>query len=128
MKFLLDTHAFLWWIGDDARLSPTAKDTISDANNDIFFSVVSAWEMAIKLQSGKLSLKDDLRNFLKKNIGSNHFSVLPISLAHTLQSTTLRSVHRDPFDRMLIAQAKTEKMQLITRDPEIAKYTVSILW
>ncbi|MFU8781394.1 MAG: type II toxin-antitoxin system VapC family toxin [Kiritimatiellia bacterium] len=129
MKFLLDTHAFLWWIGNDDQLSDTARAAIADPDNEVFFSVVSAWEMAIKIRSGKLlSIPTTLTAFLQKHLRKNALSVMPISLEHSLQITELPPLHRDPFDRMLVAQAQVEKLQLITRDPEIAKYAVNICW
>ncbi len=128
MKLLLDTHAFLWWIGNDERLSEAAHEAISDGNNEVFFSVVSAWEMAIKQGSGKLSVHSELAKFLTKHLHKNHFSILPISLNHALQIMQLPSHHRDPFDRMLVAQAEVEQAHLITRDPAIAKYKVNICW
>jgi len=128
MKFLLDTHAFLWWIGNDDRLSSTARDTISDGCNQIFFSAASAWEMAIKTGSGKMSMQTDLAVFIKKHLHQNDFSVLPISLIHSLQIAQLAPHHRDPFDRMLVAQAQVEKMTLISKDAAVAKYTVDICW
>ena len=128
MKLLLDTHSFLWWIGNDNRLSDTAREAIADVNNDIFFSVVSAWEMAIKIRTGKLSMEAELAGFLKKHLYSNALSVLPISLQHAWQIAHLPLLHRDPFDRMLVAQAQVEKAQLITADPEINNYAVNICW
>ncbi len=128
MKLLLDTHSFLWWIGNDDRLSDTARDAISDANNEVFFSVVSAWEMAIKTRSGKLSMDAELTGFVRKHLHKNGFSVLPVILSHSMQIVQLPLHHRDPFDRMLVAQAQVEKIQLITKDPEIAKYAVRICW
>lgn len=128
MKYLLDTHTFLWWIGNDDRLSDTARDAITDAGNDVFFSVASAWEMAIKTGSGKLSVDSELAGFLKRHLHKNDFSVLPIALSHSLQIVRLPLHHRDPFDRMLVAQAQVEKARLITKDPEIAKYAVNICW
>lgn len=128
MKYLLDTHSFLWWIGNDDRLSDTARDVITDASNEVFFSIASAWEMAIKTGSGKLSVDSDLAGFLKRHLHKNDFSVLPVILGHSLQIVKLPHYHRDPFDRMLIAQAQVEKAYLITRDPEIAKYAVNICW
>ncbi len=128
MKLLLDTHAFLWWIGNDERLSDVARTAISDVNNEVFFSAVSAWEMAIKTRSGKLSIHAELAGFLTKHLGKNAFSLMPISLTHALQIARLPSLHRDPFDRMLVAQAQVEKARLVSRDPEIAKYAVDICW
>jgi len=128
MKLLLDTHSFLWWIGNDDRLSDTARAAIADGKNEVFFSVASAWEMAIKIGSGKLSVDAELSGFLERHLHCNNFSILSISLLHSLQVATLPSYHRDPFDRMLVAQAKVEKVPLITKDPEIAKYSVSICW
>ncbi len=128
MKLLLDTHSFLWWIGNDDRLSRAAHDAISDANNEVFFSVASAWEMAIKTGSGKLSINSELAGFLKKHLHKNDFSVLPITLSHSLHIVQLPHHHRDPFDRILVAQAQAEKARLVTKDPEIAKYAVNICW
>ncbi len=128
MKLLLDTHAFLWWIGNDDRLSDVARAAISDANNDVFFSAVSAWEMAIKTRSGKLSIHSELSGLLTKHLGRNAFAVMPISLTHALQISKLPHIHRDPFDRMLVAQAQVEKVSLVSKDPEIKKYAVDICW
>ncbi len=128
MKLLLDTHAFLWWIGNDDRLSDTARHEIADSSNEVLFSVASAWEMAIKTRSGKLSIDTELAGFLKSHLYTNAFSVLPISLDHSLQLVQLPLLHRDPFDRMLIAQAQVEEARLISRDPEIATYAVDICW
>ncbi len=128
MKILLDTHAFLWWIGNDGRLSDVARAAISDVGNEVYFSAVSAWEMAIKTRSGKLSIHSELMGFLTKHLGRNAFAVMPISLTHALQITKLPPLHRDPFDRMLVAQAQVEKARLVSKDPEIAKYAVDICW
>ena len=128
MKLLLDTHAFLWWIGNDNRLSDTARKVISNVENDVFISTASVWEMAVKTCSGKLSINSELAGFMKKHLAKNAFSILPISLAHALQIAKLPTIHRDPFDRMLVAQAQVEKARLVSTDPEIHKYAVDICW
>lgn len=128
MRFLLDTHTFLWWIDNDPKLSATANTIITDINNEIFFSVVSGWELAIKAQIGKLTLPNNLQQFIAEELNQNYFTVLPITLAHTLQIYSLPLHHRDPFDRMLIAQSQLEKMILLTVDTLITQYEVETIW
>lgn len=128
MKFLLDTHSFLWWVGNDHRLSSAARDGIASSENEVYFSVVSAWEMAIKIKLGRLSLERGLERFLKTHLSRNAFSILPVGLNHAIQLDTLPLHHRDPFDRMLIAQAQSEKMRFITNDLYVNRYDVAVFW
>jgi PIN domain nuclease of toxin-antitoxin system len=123
MTLLLDTHAFLWWVEDPARLSVPARKAIRDASNPVFVSAVVVWEIVVKKSLGKLSAPDDLEGI----INASRFQSLPMTVPHALAVTSLPKHHRDPFDRMLIAQAVHEGFRLVSRDPEIAKYPVSLL-
>ncbi len=127
MRLLLDTHVFLWWIGDDSRLSLSAREAISVAENEVFLSVVSAWEISVKTRLGKLALPSDVDKFLPDQIQRNAMTILPIGLAHALRVARLPLHHRDPFDRMLVAQAQSEKLTLVTADEAIRPYDVSLL-
>ena len=128
MKLLLDTHVFLWWIGDSDKLSQSARDALTDSTNDLFFSTASAWEMAIKLRTGKLSLSEDLDRFLPTQLQRNAIQVIPIGLSHAMHVRRLPLHHRGPFDRMLVAQATLEEMTLLTADPWIRRYDVETHW
>ncbi|MEM7129417.1 MAG: type II toxin-antitoxin system VapC family toxin [Chloroflexota bacterium] len=128
MRFLLDTHTFLWWVEDAPQLSDTVRTTIEDTNNELFFSAASGWEIAIKAQIGKLHVPDNLEQFIIEEVHDNSFFVLPIRLNHTLHVHTLPLLHKDPFDRILISQSNLEKMPLITVDSLISQYDVKTLW
>ena len=128
MKLLLDTHAFLWWIGDDARLSGPARETIADPGNEVSFSVASAWELAIKTGLGRFEPDGDLGPFLEEQIQRNAFRVLPVKLEHAVSISSLPAHHRDPFDRLLVAQAAVEGMTLVSRDPQLRKCDTPTLW
>ena len=128
MKVLLDTHAFLWWITDDPRLSERARDIIGDGGNDVFFSVASAWEIAIKAGIGRLHLPNPADEFVTGEVVRNGFSVLPIHLVHALRVHALPPHHRDPFDRLLVAQSGIDELPLISRDPVFARYDIDIRW
>lgn len=128
MKLLLDTHVFLWWIGNDARLSGPAREAIADPGNDVSFSVASAWELAIKTGLGRFEPDGDLGPFLEEQIQRNAFQLLPVKLEHAVSVSSLPAHHRDPFDRLLVAQAAVESMTLVSRDPQLRKYDAPILW
>ena len=128
MRLLLDTHAFLWWIFDDPRLSSTARALIADPSAEILFSVVSAWEIAIKARTGRLDLPPGLPAFIHDQIRRNRFTVLPIGLRHALQVHALPDHHRDPFDRLLVAQSQVEEAPLLSTDTQIAAYDVTLRW
>jgi PIN domain nuclease of toxin-antitoxin system len=123
MRYLLDTHALLWALGEPTALSPQAGDIIADPSNLIFVSVASLWECAIKASIGKLDLPDDFFDA----INETGYEVLPIQITHLTRYRSLPMHHRDPFDRILVAQAQAEALTLITRDPEIAKYQIERL-
>lgn len=127
MKYLLDTHSFLWYINDDKRLPQKDKDAISIIENQIFVSIASIWEIAIKINIRKLFLIFDC-DFLFSQIDSNHFQLLPILRKHLNFYTNLPLHHRDPFDRILIAQAISEGMTIISRDKNFSDYDAKVLW
>ena len=128
MKFLLDTGTFLWIITNDSKLSKKAKEIILDGDNELFFSSISAWEISIKCKIGKLKLPDLPELFIPEQIRINSLQILPVQLNHALYVYNLPELHKDPFDRMLIAQAKYEKLVILTPDNEIAKYDVQVIW
>jgi PIN domain nuclease of toxin-antitoxin system len=128
VRFLLDTHTFLWWITDDPHLSERARQVISDPENDIFLSAASGWEMAIKTQLGKLQLPDRFEQFIAEQLFRNNITSLPVMMSHALHVQSLLLHHRDPFDRLLIAQGQLEKMPIITTDSVFADYDVEIVW
>jgi PIN domain nuclease of toxin-antitoxin system len=124
VRILLDTHAFIWWVDDDPSLSSPARTAIADPANEVFLSVVSTWEMAIKIAIGKLTLAGPLDSLVK----TQQFKPLPIIYEHTYAVQTLPLHHRDPFDRLLIAQAVVENMELVSGDGQFAPYGVRMLW
>jgi PIN domain nuclease of toxin-antitoxin system len=128
VRLLLDTHAFLWWITDDARLSERARRSIADRSNTIFFSAASGWEVVVKRALGRVTLLQDPERLILEQVAANAFEVLPVSLHHTLKIDRLPPLHRDPFDRVLVAQALSEQMALISGDPHIARYPVDVVW
>lgn len=125
---MLDTHVFLWWITDDPRLTVRARSVIGEGKNIIFFSAASAWEIAIKARLGKLKVPGDLRAFIAEQLALNNITPLPVRLSHALYVYVLPDYHRDPFDRLLVAQAQIENLLLLTSDLQIAKYAVEIIW
>ena len=128
MNALLDTHAFLWWIADDPRLSETARGFIADGTNGIFFSVASAWEIVVKAAAKRIEPPEIAAELIPHHVTRNGFEILPIRLAHALGVAELPPVHRDPFDRLLIAQAQIEGLAILTDDSHIEKYRVSVIW
>ncbi len=122
MKLLLDTHVLLWWLQDPALLSERARDAIEDGENLVFVSAAVAWEIGIKRALGKLQAGD-----LEEAIRENRFLPLPVTVAHALAVEKLPTHHRDPFDRMLVAQAEQDGLTLVSRDSEIQRYPVSHL-
>ncbi len=128
MRTLLDTHAFLWWISDSPELSERAREVMADERNELLFSVVSGWEIAVKAGLGKLELPDVPAKFVTGQISSNDIEVLPIYLAHAMRVHDLPEYHRDPFDRLLVAQALVEELPLISGDQEISRYPVETIW
>lgn len=128
MKVLIDTQVFLWWITNDPRLSPRAREIIADGANVVFLSAASGWEIAIKAKLGRLRLPDEPERFILKQLELNAIEVLPVQMSHALHVYALPYHHRDPFDRLLIAQARLEKVPILTADPQISRYEVEVIW
>jgi len=127
MRVLLDTHAFLWWANDDRRLSAPARQAITDTA-DAFLSVASCWEIAIKVSRGRLTLPKAIGHFVPEQLGMNGFQLLQIDLDDVARVATLPFHHRDPFDRLLVAQALGEELTLVSADPVFRKYGVKRVW
>jgi PIN domain nuclease of toxin-antitoxin system len=128
MKILLDTHVFLWWVTDDSRLSLKAREVISNIENQRFLSAASGWEIAIKAKLGKISILENPKNFIYDQMEENKIQMLPVQMNHALQVYNLPDLHRDPFDRLLVAQCQMENLPIITSDPCIIKYNVTVVW
>jgi len=126
MKVLLDTHTFLWAITDEKKLSPAVRDLLVSAES--WWSVASFWETLIKVQIGKLSLPDPAGPFLVSQLSANGVRVLPIELDHILRIEKLPTYHRDPFDRLLIAQSLEEGFPIVTADAAFGDYSVEVIW
>lgn len=130
MKLLLDTHTFLWLVEGDKSLSAKAQNEICNANNSVFLSTISVWELAIKTSRAvpQLSLKVPLDEYIRKWIEAYRIQILPIELAHIFKLAELPKLHADPFDRLLICQAQSESMILVSADQKLAAYPLSLLW
>ena len=127
MKLLLDTHTFLWFIDDNAMLSSRGK-TLLEAENDLLLSVGSLWEIAVKLRLGKLTVGMPTEVLMTEHVTANNIDVLPISVPHLIQVSTLPLHHRDPFDRLIIAQSIVEKIPIVSADPAFDAYSIERLW
>lgn len=128
MKFLLDTHTFLWWNLADPQLSEQARAMIADGQNEIFFSAASAWEIAIKAAKGRLLLPEEPAQYLAARLNLHRFQPLAVQISHASQVYNLPPIHADPFDRLLVAQSQVEALPLLSGDAEIARYDVEIVW
>ena len=128
MRYLLDTHTFLWFLTDDKRLSSRAKGIIEDINNVIFLSSASVWELSIKSSIGKIKFFVSLEEIINTAMNVYDFKHLPITIQYSLEVAKLPLYHRDPFDRVLIAQARVENMVLITCDSYMKQYDVNVIW
>jgi PIN domain nuclease of toxin-antitoxin system len=128
MRLLLDTHAFLWWIADDARLSKRARSAIASRRDECFVSVASCWEIAIKVSLKKLKLESPVDRFIPEQLAVNSFSLLPIEFAHVAREARFAFHHRDPFDRLLAAQAVIEDLTLVSADRIFPRYGAKRLW
>jgi PIN domain nuclease of toxin-antitoxin system len=128
MKLLLDTHAFLWFVLGDSQLSSAAKAWIQDPANEKYLSPASYWEIAIKVSIGKLVLHEPYDDFMQRTIPGNGFIILPIEVKHASVVATLPLHHRDPFDRLIIAQAIVEQVPIVSGDKAFDAYPISRLW
>jgi len=128
MRYLLDTHTMLWWVNEYEKLSPQVKAILLNNENELFFSIASLWETAIKISIGKLSGLDGGIRVLLSKIDIMPVSMLPVTTNHIRIVEALPFIHRDPFDRIIIATAKTEEMTILSVDENIFKYDVLTVW
>lgn len=128
MKLLLDTHTFLWFIGGDPKLSLAAQAAINDPGNESYISAATPWEIAIKTSLGKFTPVQPLDVLLPTQIAGNGFTLLPIQLSHAIAVAKLPFHHRDPFDRMMIAQSMVEGMRMVSADSAFDSYGLPRLW
>ena len=127
-KFLLDTHVFIWMDISPTKLTPSVAALLTDRSNTLLLSVVSVWEMQIKLQLGKLQLEQSLTDMVNVQQQTNHIQILPVTLPHVLALQDLPMHHKDPFDRLLTAQVMVENATLVSSDDILTKYPVNVLW
>lgn len=127
MKLLLDTHIFIWWVDQPEKLSATAISALEDEANELLLSVASVWEMQIKIQLGKLKLSLPLKELVKNQQETNDLRVSPVALSHVLALDALPFHHKDPFDRLLIAQGMAEGLTIVTADSQFSAYSVKLL-
>lgn len=128
MRLLLDTHSFLWFIAGNASLSPTARTLIEDIDHQPLLSMASLWEMAIKLSLGKLILGQPFETLIPEQMRLNGIALLQIEMAHVMVVAKLLFHHRDPFDRLLTAQAMVEQIPIVSGDPAFDLYPIKRLW
>jgi PIN domain nuclease of toxin-antitoxin system len=128
MRLLLDTHCFIWMDDDFSKLSAKVQQAIINPSNTLYLSIVSIWELQIKTQLGKLEFNLPLEQKVEEQVKKNRLEILAITQAHIYGLEKLPMLHRDPFDRLLISQAITEELQLISSDSSIQQYAVSTLW
>lgn len=128
MKFIADTHAFIWFVTDSPHLSLQAKELFEAAESERLFSVASLWEMAIKTRLGKLTFAKPFEQFIPEQIAFNYIRLLDISMTHALRVASLPLHHRDPFDRMIIAQSLGENLPVLSNDEAFDAYGVKRIW
>ena len=128
MKVLIDTHTFLWWCMDDEQLSSHAREIIADGRNEIYLSAASAWEIAIKVARGRLTLPEKPAVYVSGRMSQHRFLSLPIQMSHATHVYNLPLHHADPFDRLLIAQSQLETLPLVTKDENIQRYDLETIW
>ena len=128
MNLLLDSHTFIWMHNEPSKLSTKAAMEIVVLSNTLFLSIASIWEIQIKIQIGKFNFKDSLANVIAEQQKKNGLQILPVNLSHVLELENLPFHHKDPFDRLLIAQARVENLTLVSSDPNFSAYSVNLLW
>ena len=128
MRLLLDTHTFLWWVADASELSAKARKAIAQPRNECLVSVASCWEIAIKTSLGKLEISGNVERFFPEQLAANRFRELGIEVRHVARATRLPFHHRDPFDRLLAAQALEEGLTMVSADPVFRRYGVRRVW
>ncbi|MCD4749599.1 MAG: type II toxin-antitoxin system VapC family toxin [Thermoanaerobaculales bacterium] len=128
MKVLLDTHSMFWWLANDRRLSPLAREIISDGRNRLIWSLASSWEIAVKVSVGKLTIGRPLQQLFADIVTGQGVEPLPITHDHCARLSDLPLHHRDPFDRMLVAQAQGERLPVLSADSKLSQYDIEVLW
>lgn len=128
MRLLLDTHAFLWWVDGAPGLGRRARAAVSNPDNEVFVSIASCWELAIKISLGKLRISQNLDRFVPEQLRLNGFSLFAIELRHVVGVAGLPFHHRDPFDRLLAAQALRDQLTIVSADRVFRKYGVTVVW
>ena len=128
MRLLLDTHTLIWWLFDDPKLPTTSRRMIADPGNEILISSGSAWEIATKRRRGKLPGAGDLADRFEHYLSASRFTSLPVTVAHALAAGRLPGPHKDPFDRLLIAQCRLEDLAIVTADPISSDYGTPVIW
>ncbi len=128
MRILLDSHALIWWLSDDPRLSAVARALIADVSNMVLVSSATAWELSTKVRLGKLVDATGVIPRLPDVLLERGMTELPVTVAHALEAGSLPGTHRDPFDRMLIAQSRIEQAPVVTIDPVFRSYDVDVIW
>jgi PIN domain nuclease of toxin-antitoxin system len=128
VRLLLDTHAFLWWVEGAPALGRRARAAVSDPDNEVFVSIASCWELAIKLSLGKLRLTHSLERFIPEQLTRNGFALLGLDFRHVARVADLPFHHRDPFDRVLVAQALHDDLAIVSADRVLRKYGVTVVW
>jgi len=128
LKLLLDTHVLLWAAGDDRRLPARIRGQLTNSANELMLSAASGWEIIVKEQAGRLRIKGGASKFLEARVREAGLIVLPVLWLHVLRVHELPLHHRDPFDRLLVAQAQIEKLPIVTADRDMARYAVEVIW
>ncbi len=128
MRLLLDTHVFMWWDSAPDKIPEETFTLLKQPQNELLLSLVSVWEMQIKVQLGKLTLRNDLKDIVQQQQTTNGIELLPVSLAHVLDIDKLPYHHKDPFDRLLIAQSRVESVLLVSGDRIFQQYDCTVVW
>jgi PIN domain nuclease of toxin-antitoxin system len=128
MKLLLDTHVFIWWDSEPAKLSKKVLSLCRDPGNTLLLSVASAWEMQIKMHLGKMKLDVPLQKIISEQRKNNGLHIIPVELEHVLALQSLPAHHKDPFDRLLIAQTQAENAVLVSKDKAFTRYQIDLVW
>lgn len=127
MNLLLDTHTLIWFLNGDEKLPDNVRDAIENPNNSKIVSIASIWEISIKISLDKFRFSNGFKRFLEM-IDENGFELLPVTFEHAIIVSTLEFIHRDPFDRLLIAQCKNDNLTIATKDENIRKYNIQTIW
>ncbi|MEL7071964.1 MAG: type II toxin-antitoxin system VapC family toxin [Cyanobacteria bacterium J06581_3] len=128
MRLLLDTHAFMWWDSTPEKIPSETSALLKQPDNEILLSIVSIWEMQIKTQLGKLTLRENLADIVRQQQATNSIELLSITMAHVLEIDELPYHHKDPFDRLLVAQSRVESVAIVSCDHILQQYDCTVVW